>query len=147
MAVTAVPFGQSFKNLGLGKFDFSSDTLKCLLTTSDYQPGGSAINHEFVSQVTNEVSGSNYTAGGVTLTGLTWLRDATNNWVVLSCNPPQWSSATFTARRGVIYKDTGDPATSPLLSYVDFGANANPQASNFTITFTNGVYRLRVYGT
>lgn len=141
IAVTAVPYGQSFKSLGLGRFDFTTHTIKIMLTTNSYTPDRDT--HEFKSSVTNEVTGTNYTAGGATLSGLSWTYDSTNDWCVLTCNPPVWSTATFTARRAVIYRDTGSAATSPLLSYVDFGADATPAAANFTITFTSGVYRLR----
>jgi hypothetical protein len=141
VAVTAFPFNQSFKGLGLARFDFSSHTFKMMLTTGTYTPDRDT--HEFKSAVTNEISGTGYTSGGVTLSGLSWTYDAGNDWCVLTCNPPAWSTATFTARRGVVYRDTGSAATSPLLSYVDFGADASPSASNFTITFTSGIYRVR----
>ena len=143
MAVTANPYGQSFKNLGLARFDFTTHTFKIMLTTASYVPNFDV--DEFKAAVTNEVpSGNGYNTGGQTLAGLTWLYDATNDWCLLTCTAPSWANASFTARRAVIYRDTGDAATSPLLSYVDFGANATPSGTPFTITFTNGVYRVKV---
>ncbi len=143
MAVTANPYGLSFKGLGLGRFNFTTDTFKVMLTTASYLPNFDT--DEFKSVVTNEVaSGNGYTTGGMALTGLTWAYDATNDGCLLTCTAPVWSNASFTARRAVIYKDSGDAATSPLLSWVDFGANATPAGTPFTITFSNGVYRIKV---
>ena len=143
MAVTATPYGQSFKGLGLGRFDFTTHTFKIMLTTASYLPNFDT--DEFKSAVTNELSsGNGYTTGGQALTGLTWTYDATNDWCLLTCTAPVWNNASFSARRAVIYRDTGDAATSPLLSYVDFGANATPAGTPFTITFSNGVYRVKI---
>ena len=142
MAVTATPYGQSFKSLGLGRFDFTTHTFKLLLTTSSYTPTFDL--DEFRDDVTNEVTGTGYTAGGATLAGLSWVYDAANDRCQLSCDPVTWTSATFTARRGVIYRSTGTAATDPLLSWVDFGANASPSGIDFTLTFPNGIYRLKL---
>ncbi len=141
MAVTAVPYPMSYKSLGLGRFDFSTHTIKLMLTTNSYTPN--LDTHEFKSSVTNEITGTGYTAGGMTLTGLAWTLDTTNDWVTLTCDAVSWTGATFTARRGVVYRDTGSGATSPLLSYVDFGADASPSGVPFNVTFTNGIYRIK----
>lgn len=141
MAVTAVPFGQSHKNLGKAMFDFTSHTFKIMLTSSSYTPDPDT--HEFKNDVTNEIAGTGYTAGGATLAGLTWLYDAPNDRCTLDCTTPVWTAATFTARRAVIYRDTGTAATSPLLSYVDFGQNVSPSGTDFTITFGDGIYHIK----
>lgn len=143
MAVTANPYGQSFKGLGLGRFNFAGDTFKMLLTTADYVPD--ADTHEFVSHVTDEISGVNYVVGGVSLTNLVWTYDAANDRCVLTCDPVVFSNVTIAAaRRGVIYRlDEAGAAASPLLSWVDFGDDAAPAAMDLRITFTaEGVYQL-----
>lgn len=141
MAVSAIPFGQSFKGLGLGRFDFSTHTFKMMLTDSGYTPD--LDTHEFKSHVTGEVSGPGYVGGGATLTGLTWAYDDDADWCVLRCDPVIWPAASFSTRYGVIYRNTGTAATSPLLSLVDFGGDNEPDNFDYTVTFTNGVYRLR----
>ncbi len=141
MAIS-VAYGQSYKNLGLGLFDFSSHTFKLALADNDYTPDRDT--DEFFADVAGgEVSGSGYTSGGETLTGLSWLYDADENWCVLACDPVTWAALTPTLRYAVAYRDTGDPATSPLLCYVDFASVLNPEGGPFPITFNGGLYRLK----
>ncbi|MGB8275587.1 MAG: hypothetical protein WCF16_10010, partial [Alphaproteobacteria bacterium] len=45
--------------------DLDTDTLKVMLTTATYSPNQAT--HDFKDDVTNEVSGTNYTAGGAAL--------------------------------------------------------------------------------
>lgn len=53
------------ESLAKGEFDFSSDTLKVMLVTDSYTPSTA---HSLVSDVSSfEVSGTNYTAGGIAL--------------------------------------------------------------------------------
>lgn len=141
MAVTASPYGLSFKGLGLGRFDFSSHTFKIMLTDNNYVPDFDL--HEFKTDVTDEISGPGYVGGGATLANLTWIYDAGADRCVLRCDPVVWPTASFTTRYGVIYRNTGTAATSPLLSYVDFGGDNAPNNTDYTVTFTNGIYRLR----
>ncbi len=139
MTVSA-PYGQAYKNLGLGLFDFSAHTFKLALADDSYIPDTDA--DEFFADVTGEVAGAGYTAGGETLTGLTWLYDATNNWCVLSCDGVNWAALTPPSRFAIVYRDTGDPDTSPLLSYVDFQTELDPEGGPLPITFPAGVFRL-----
>lgn len=134
-------YGPAYKSLGLGRFDFTTGTFKLALTGAGYTPDVDA--DEFFDDLTNEIAGAGYTAGGVTLTGLSWLYDSVNNRCVLSCDPPTWDSLTATVRYAVAYRDTGDPETSPLLSYVDFESDKTPVASPFTVTYSSGLFRLR----
>lgn len=141
MAITAAPYPQSFKSLGLGRFDFSTHTIKALLTTALYVPGET---HEFRSDVTNEISGVGYTTGGETLTGLSWTYDAVNDWMLLGADPVVWTDLSATFRRVVIYRWTGTNATSPLLSWIDFGQNITKSEQDFPVTFTDGIYQVRI---
>tara|TARA_S200002703_G_scaffold152092_1_gene152140 strand:- start:380 stop:814 length:435 start_codon:yes stop_codon:yes gene_type:complete len=79
----------------------------------------------------NEVSGTNYTAGGNTLTrvdpstsGTTALTDFADT---------TWSSATITARGALIYNDSasGDPTVVVL----DFGSDKASTSGDFTVVF------------
>lgn len=143
MAVTATPYGTAALALGSGLFNFTSDTLKVLLTTSSYTPN--IDTHDFLNDITNEITGTGYSAGGATLASVTWTYDSTNNRAVLAAAATVWTTATFTARYAVVYKSTGTASTSPLLSYVDFGANQSPSGVNFTIDWsTGGVFRATV---
>jgi|ERR1700733_1317548 len=62
-----------------GSFNFASDTLKFMLLTSSYTP--SQDNDGVYSDISaNEVSGTGYTAGGVTLSGVTVTKTLANSW-------------------------------------------------------------------
>ena len=135
MAVTAQPYGQALLKLGEGVIDFSTDTFKIMLTTDAYAPDWDA--HEFKSDVTDEITGTGYTAGGATLTGVAWTY--LSGQATLAADSVIWTTATFTAHYAVIYKNTGVAGTSPLLSYVDFDANRSPAGVDFEIAFADGV--------
>lgn len=143
MTVTATPYGKFIMGLALADFDFSSATLKVMLTTSSYTPN--VDTHEFKSDVTNEITGTGYSAGGVTLTTVAWTYDSTNNWGLLTADPATWTAATFTTRYAVIYKSTGTDSTSRLIGYIDYGTNQSPVGEDFVINWTSGVVRVRPY--
>lgn len=114
-----------------GGIDLDTDTIKVALVTADYTP--SQDDHEYFDDVTNEITGTGYTAGGATLADITVTQDNTGNTAVVDAADSSWASASFTARAAVIYKDTGDAATSPLIKYVDFGANKTVANDTFVV--------------
>lgn len=134
MAVSAKLYGLGLKSMASGLMDLSSDTLKVMLCTSSYTPDQDA--HQFKSSVTNEVSGTGYTAGGATLGSVTLTYTAGTNTLAFDAADVTWSTSTITARYAVVYDSTpGTDATDPLICYVDFGADVSSTAGNFTITW------------
>lgn len=141
MAVSAFPYGQFWMALAVGHFNLTSDVLKVMLTTSTYNPDVDA--DEFLTDVTGEVSGTGYTAGGKTLTTVTLTYDATNHRAVLGADTVTWTGATFVAHRAVLYKSTGTAATSRLIGYIDFGVDKTYTSEDFELSFSNGVLRFK----
>jgi hypothetical protein len=132
MAVTAHPYTKGAKYIFDGSLVPATDTIKCALVTATYTPDRD--NDQFWSTPqANEVSGTGYTAGGVTLGSKTSATDATTHEERLDAADPAWTGAVITARYAVYYKDTGSAATSPLLAYVDFGANQSVNPGNFSL--------------
>lgn len=83
----------------------------------------------------NEVAASgSYTAGGTTLTP-TLSTDDTDDEGVFDATDVSWTTATITARYGVVYKSTGVDTTSPIVCVIDFGSNQTSTAGTFAITF------------
>jgi hypothetical protein len=121
------------KNIMNGNIDLDTDTIKVMLTTSAYTPDQDS--HEFKSSVTNEVSGTGYTAGGATLANKSVTQDNTDNEGVFDADDVTWASSTITARYAVIYKDTGSAATSPIIAILDFGSDKISSNGNFTIAW------------
>lgn len=132
MTVTATVYGKALKQMLGGGFDLDSDTLKVSLHTASYTPNKDT--HEFYTDLTNELStAGGYTSGGQALTSKVLAYDTTNDRATLDCDDPSWATATFTCRYAVVRKDTGVSATSPLLGWIDFGANQSPAAATFTL--------------
>ena len=122
----------SFKVLSAeGSIDLEGDTVKAMLVTSSYTPDQDA--HDYVDDVTNEVVGTGYTAGGATLASKAVTQDNTNDLAKFDADDVTWSTATITARGAVLYKDTGTPGTSPVIAYIDFGSDKSSSADDFTI--------------
>lgn len=119
--------------------DFLSDTIKVMLTTSTFTPDQDT--HEFKSDVTNEIAGTGYTAGGATLSTKTLGYTAGTNKLKIDADDVSWPNSTFTARWGVIYDDTPAAAGDKvLLGYVDFGADKSPSNAEFRINWhANGM--------
>ena len=88
--------------------------------------------HDFRNDVTNEVSGTNYTAGGVNVTST----EITLASGVLTYDAADtvYSNVTITdAMAGIIYFDVGTAATDQLVCLQDFVTAASATAADFTI--------------
>lgn len=124
-----------------GRVDWDTDTIKVALVTSSYTPNFDT--HNFFDDVTNEVSGTGYTAGGATLGSVTITLDTANDRVDVDAADVQWTSSTITARGAVIYKSTGTASTSPLIAYLDFTTDQISSNGTFTIQWAAaGIVRL-----
>jgi len=118
-----------------GSIDLDTDTIKVVLVTSSYSPD--IDTHTQYSHITNQVTGTGYTAGGATLANKSVTVDTTNDRAKFDADDTTWTSASVTARGAIIYKyvdNEGSPAdTSPLICYKDFGADVTSTNADFTI--------------
>ncbi len=130
MAVTVDWYNNYFEATLAGDIDWDADTFKMALTTSSYTYDKT---HDFFNDITNEVSGTGYTAGGDTMTSVTVTQDDTNNRATLDFDDPEWTTSTITARNGILYKDTGVSTTSPLVLRINFGADFSSSGTTFRI--------------
>lgn len=121
-----------------GNIVLGSDSFKILLVTNAYTP--SSDSDEKRSDVTNEITGGGYPAGGVALSNVTVTRDDANDVVRFDADDAVFSALTNTFRGAVIYKDTGAAATDNLLIYLDFGSDQTSNGGDATINFNaNGI--------
>jgi hypothetical protein len=104
--------------------DLDTDAIKVMIVTSAYTPNQA---HAFKSDLSNEVTGTNYVARGTAIAGVT-LALAANivQWVHNDITWLQSAGAGFANGRTFIwYQDTGVDATSKLIMYMqeaaDFG--------------------------
>jgi hypothetical protein len=121
----------SFKtDLLKGKFNFdtsgnSGSTFYLALYTSSasFSTNTSAYSN------TNEVSGTGYSAGGQALTNLGVA--ISSNIGFVDFDNEKWTSATITARYGLIYKNSSNEAVLVL----DFGGNKTSTNGDFEVVF------------
>lgn len=119
------------ENWARGNVDFDTDTFKVMLTTSAYTENKAT--HAFRSDVTNEVTGTGYTAGGNTAT-VTVTLDTANNRLDITLGGTTWPSSTITARKAVYYKSRGGAGTADeLVAVNDFGADVVSSSGTFTL--------------
>ena len=137
--MASVLYNSMLTNLVRGAIDFDTDAFKAMLVGPDYAPD--VDTHANRSQVSNEITGTGYTAGGA-VTAVTVTQDNANNRVALSFNPVTWSNATIAGARGVvIYKSRGGAAAADeLVAYGDFGSDKSSSGADFVVTFTTPIY-------
>jgi hypothetical protein len=130
----------SFKEeLLKGVHDFENDTFKMALYTSSATLDASTTAYT----VTNEVSGTGYTAGGQDLDSPTVTLSGTTAFVDFA--DETWTTATITARGALIYNSTA--AGNPAVAVFDFGADKTSTAGDFVVQFptadaSNAVIRI-----
>jgi hypothetical protein len=104
----------------------TADTFKIALFTSSATLDATTTTYA----VTNETSGTGYTAGGNTLTAVAPTSSGTTAF--LDFNDTTWATATITANGALIYNSTqGDKAVAVLA----FGGDKTSTAGDFTIIF------------
>lgn len=133
MAGTWKWYGQGLLKIQQGSIDLDTDTFKMMLTTSTYTPNQDT--HDFRDDVTNEVTGTGYTAGGNTLAGVALTYDAASNQTRLTWTSPTWPSSSITGRTAVIYKSRGGAASADeLVAYCTNDADVTSTGATFTVT-------------
>jgi len=123
--------------------DFSGETtLKCALATSSYTP--SQDDHDYFDDITNEVSGTGYSAGGAIIT--TTNPSVTGRVTTFDAADIAWSDSTITARYAIIYDYTGGTAgTNALVAYIDFGEDKSSESGTFQLTLNaSGLFTITV---
>ena len=118
-----------------------SQTIKVALVTSSYSFNQET--HDYFDDITNEVSGTGYTAGGATLASKT-CAEATRV-TTFDAADTSWSSSTLTARGAVVYYASGTASTSLLICFIDFGADKSSDNGTFEIQWNaSGIFTITV---
>ena len=130
-------YGLGTKKIVEGTINLTSDTIKVMLATNSYIPNQDT--HEFADDVTNQCTNAAY-AQALTLSNKSFAYDtATNKIKFDNTVDPVWSATTITnARYAIFFKDTGTEATSPIISYHDFGADKSSSSADFTLVLNAG---------
>jgi len=115
-----------------------ADTIKLALFTSSATLGAGTTAYA----TTNEVSGTNYTAGGAALTNVTPTTSGTT--AIVDFADLTFGTATVTARGCLLYNDTN---SDKAICAIDFGGDKTSTAGDFTVVFpaadaSNAIIRL-----
>ena len=108
-----------------------ADTFRVALYTSSATMGATTTAYS----VTNEVSGTNYTAGGEAITIVT-APTSTSTTAWMDFTDVTWATSTITARGALIYNDTS--SGNLAVGVLDFGSDKTSTAGNFTIVWPAG---------
>ncbi len=114
-----------------GDIASESDTLKAAFMAPAYT--ANAGTHQFYSDVSGNVA-----AGSTdqTLTNVSINIDTGNSRVEFDCDNLSVSNETTTTDSIIIYKDTGNAATSPLIAYLEFTeGSVSPVDGTLAVTF------------
>ena len=135
-------FNSFFVDHANGNIDLDTDTIKVMLVTSAYTP---VKTHAKRSDITNEVTGTGYTAGGATLANKTLTQDNTNDLAKFDADDVAWATSTITARGAVAYKSRGGASSADeLIKYFDFGVDKVSVGAAFTLQFhTDGILQFK----
>lgn len=125
-------YNSAIRDALTGALDYDTDTFKVMLTNG-YTPNKDT--HTKRSDVTGEVTGTGYTAGGAATTATVAAVDTANDDVEITIGAASWSTSTITADGAVIYKSRGGASSADeLVGFVDFGGDIISTAGTFALT-------------
>ena len=114
------------KELYEGVHDLLTDNIKIALYTAFADIGADTTAYT----TSNEITGTGYTAGGITLTGATVL--TSNDTAFVNFNNASWPGATFTCRGALIYNAS---KANRSVAVLNFGSDRSVTSNTFTVTF------------
>lgn len=128
--------------MGKGKFNFSTDDWKVVLTTKTQALTAAFIGtsgNAVYSDLTAEITGTGYTAGGTPLLNPVW--SGAGAVATFSADPTQWDGLVATAKYAVLIRDD---VAKPILGFFDLETtNADGRVSaggDFVINWLTGVF-------
>ena len=131
MAITTAMCSSFKRDLLKGFHDFVDDTFKIALFTSSATLDATTTDYS----VTNEVSGTGYSAGGQALDNPSVTLSGTTAFV--DFDDETWTSATITANGALIYNTTtdGGTGTTDAVAVLAFGGDKTSTNGDFVVQF------------
>lgn len=111
----------------------AGNPIRCMLTDGSWAMDKDTS--QYVSEVTGEVTGTGYTAGGQALASVTETYDAASDTTVVDAADPSWDATggELSASGAVFYVDTGTASTSPIVSVWAFTSLQTATNAAFTV--------------
>lgn len=130
--MTSLIYNSFWNDVVRGNIDVDTDTFKAMIVGSGYTENKDT--HTKRSDVTSEVTGTGYTAGGATTTATVNL-DTANDRVDITVGAASWASSTITGRKLVIYKSRGGASSADeLVAVIDNGTDLISSSGTFAFT-------------
>jgi len=120
-------------NLMATTANLEANTLKVAL----YDNTATLSSATTVYDTANEVTGTNYTAGGETMTGMAVTLDGST--AIFDTDNVSWANATITAQAALIYNSSTITGltTNAAIAVLDFGGNKTSTNGTFEIQMPN----------
>lgn len=133
----ATGYNNLFEQLMLKTLDFVNDAFKIALLGSGYSP--TYTGNPGYANLTDEITASNYSAGGKAISGKSVTQNDTANQATWDSNDLTWTSLGATSiAHAVLYDDTiTTPVADPLLIHWEITTNSN--GNNYTLLTPNGL--------
>lgn len=132
MSVTAHMYGQYPLNAAkklISDLSAAGTAVKLALLDSSVAPDQDA--DEAWTDITSEITGTGYTAGGATLSTKTVTY--ASRVTTFDADDVSWTSSTITARYAVLYDSTG----GKLILWVDFGEDKSSSNGTFKVEWAS----------
>lgn len=133
MTIRFEPYGVVLTSMARGKLKLDSDVIKAMLTTTSYTPNINA--HQYKSDITNEIVGTGYVAGGKVCGGIFVSFSALT--MKVTAGNLSWPASSFLCRYLVLYDDsTGETDNEKILiGHADLrsGTGSDPHPNNQTL--------------
>jgi hypothetical protein len=143
--MTGTWYGNGLLGIANGDIDLGSDTFKLAFTGASHTPNPDT--HDFRDDLTDEITGTNLPAGGISCT-VTLNLDTTGNRVRVRITDTNTATVTATGIKNVhLYKVVGSAATDRLVGYGVLDVAVSPSAGPLAIDFddTEGFLRIGPY--
>lgn len=130
MTMASLIFDSFTDDVFNARFNPTTATFYGMLVSDSYTPNKGT--HTKRSDVSNEISGTGYTAGGAAVT-MTVAKDTSGHKETVSFANIVWASSSITARGIAIYNHRGGASSADeLVCAGTFGADITSSSSTFT---------------
>lgn len=139
--MASIIYTSFFNDVFKGNIDCDTDTFYAMVVTNTYTENKDS--HTKRSDITNEVTGTGYTAGGQAVTVTVSAVDTANDRQELVIGSVSWASSTITgARKLIVYKRRGGASSADeLVCCVDNGSDVS--TSSGTLQATSSTIRIQ----
>jgi hypothetical protein len=128
--MSSIAYNTFLRDVALGNINVGADTFYAMIVGPGYTP---SKNHSKRSDITNEVTGTGYTAGGK-VSAVTMALDTVNNRLNFTLAGANWPASTVTGSKCVYYKHRGGAASADeLVACDDFNGDLSSAGTAFLV--------------